>query len=113
MLTALETLTTNTRFHLGCEPHITGTLVSVTPCCATVKIDGGVRDVSIEDADGGVRTFRAHRTKQTTSSLATLVEPILTPESASADSNPEEFDMSTKTATKKTGTKKTVKASAK
>jgi HB1, ASXL, restriction endonuclease HTH domain len=111
--TCIQYLPIGTRFRLSCDPTITGTLLSCTGCSASVKLHGAIRDVIIEETNGETRRFRATPSRTTTWALATLVEPILTPESASADSNPEEFDMSTKTATKKTGTKKTSKASAK
>jgi HB1, ASXL, restriction endonuclease HTH domain len=113
MPTCIQYLKPGTRFRLACDTSVTGTLVSCTGCSASVKLHGTARDVAIEETNGETRRFRATSSRTTTWALATLVEPILTPESASADFNPEEFDMSTKTATKKTGTKKTTKASAK
>jgi len=108
----IQYLKPGTKFRLACEPNLTGTLVTCTGCSATVRLHGGMRDVEFEDHDGQPRRFRAASGRTTTWALATLVEPILYPEDDQS-SNHEEFDMSTKTATKKTGTKKAAKASAK
>jgi hypothetical protein len=105
----IQYLPPGTRFRLACEPSLTGTLVMCSDCSATVRLHGGVRDVEFEDHDGQLRHFRAASARTTTWALATLVEPIFTPEPASAGSNDEEFDMSTKTAPKKTSTKKAAK----
>jgi HB1/ASXL restriction endonuclease-like protein with HTH domain len=110
MPTCIQYLPIGTRFRLSCDPSVTGTLVSCTGCSASVKLHGASRDVIIEETNGETRRFRATPSRTTTWALATLVEPILTPESASADSNLKEFEMSTKTATKKMGTKKSTKA---
>ena len=107
----IQYLTPGQRFRLACDPMITGTFLDCTGCRAKVQIDGGVRDIEFEDHNGEARHFRASRTKTTTWALATLVEPIFTPED-NASSNHEEFDMGTKTATKKTGTKKATKKAA-
>jgi hypothetical protein len=111
--TCIQYLKPGTKFRLTCEPNLTGTLVTCTGCSATVRLHGAVRDVEFEDHDGQPRRFRAESGRTTTWALATLVEPIFTPEPAAAGSNHEESDMSTKTATKKTGTKKAAKAPAK
>jgi hypothetical protein len=88
---------------------VTGTFLDSSGCSATVRLDGGVRDIEFADQDGEARHFRAGRTRTTTWALATLVEPIFNLE-GDAPSQNEESDMATKTATKKAGTKKGTKA---
>ena len=110
MQTYLEHLKPGTRFRLAGMPEVTGTLIDCTDCSATVRIDGGTRDVEIENQDGTTRRFRASRTTTTTWAPATVVEPIFTPEDQ-ASSNDEEFDMATKT-TKKAKAPKATKAAA-
>jgi hypothetical protein len=112
MPTCIQYLPIGTRFRLGCDPRIQGTVMGVSDCSATVKLHGAARDVVIEETTGETRRFRATPSRTTTWALATLVEPMLYPEDDQS-SNHEEFDMSTKTATKKTGTKKAAKAPAK
>jgi len=75
----LENLEPGTRFRVADIPELTGTLISSTPCSATVQIDGGMTDVAFENHDGTVRRFRANRTTRTTWAPTTLVEPITTP----------------------------------
>jgi hypothetical protein len=70
--------------------------VSCNECSATVRVDGGTREVEFENEDGTTRQFRASRTHTTTWAPATVVEPIFTPEDEPS-SNDEEFDMATKT----------------
>jgi HB1, ASXL, restriction endonuclease HTH domain len=112
MLTCIQYLNPGTKLRLACDRSVTGTLVGCTGCSASVKLHAGACDVIIEETNGETRRFRATPSRTTTWALATLVEPIFTPEPVMG-SNPEEIDMSTKTATKKTGTKKPAKASAK
>jgi hypothetical protein len=112
MPTCIQYLPPGTKFRLACEPNLIGTLVTVSDCSVTVRLHGVTRDVVIEEATGETRRFRATPSRTATWALATLVEPILYPEDDQS-SNHEEFDMSTKTATKKTGTKKAAKAPAK
>ena len=102
--TCIQYLKPGTRFRLACEPTLTGTLVSRSDCSATVRLHGEVREVVIDETNGETRRFRASPTRTTNWALATLVEPILTPEDDQS-SNHEEYAMSTKTATKKTTTK--------
>jgi hypothetical protein len=111
MPTCIQYLPIGTRFRLACDPQIQGTVVSVSDCSATVKLHGATREVVIEETTGETRRFRATPSRTTTWALATLVEPILYPEDDQSF-NHEEFDMSTKTATKKSGTKKAAKAKA-
>jgi hypothetical protein len=111
MPTCIQYLNPGTKFRLACEPNLTGTLVTVSDCSATVRLHGAVRDVVIEETTGEKRRFRATPSRTTTWALATLVEPILYPEDEQS-SNHEEFDMSSKTVTKKTGTKKAAKGKA-
>ena len=112
MPTCIQYLPIGTRFRLACDPHVTGTLTGLSDCSAAVRLHGASRDVVIEETTGETRRFRATPSRTTTWALATLVEPILHPEDDQS-SHHEEFDMSTKTATKKTGTKKAAKAPAK
>ena len=105
MRTFIRYLAPGTRFRLAGMPAVTATLISCSDCSAKVRIDGGVREVEIENEDGLVRRSRAQRATTTTWAPATVVEPIFTPEDE-ASSNPEEFDM----ATKKTKTKASPKA---
>ncbi len=111
MPTCIQCLKPGTEFRLACEPNLVGTLVTRSDCSATVRMQGAVRDVVIEETTGETRRFRATPSRTTTWALATLVEPILSPKDDQS-SNHEEFAMSTKTATKKTGTKKAAKAKA-
>jgi hypothetical protein len=76
-------------------PEVTATLVSCNECSATVRVDGGTREVEFENEDGTTRRFRASRTHTTTWAPATVVEPIFTPEDAPSSQH-EEFDMATK-----------------
>ena len=108
MQTYLDRLKPGTRFRLAGMPQVTGTLINVSDCSATVRIDGGTREVEFENEDGTTRRFRASRTTTTTWAPATVVEPIFSPEDEPS-SNPEEFDMATKT-TKKTKAPKATKA---
>ena len=94
--TDLDRLKPGTRFRLAGMPEVTGTLIDCTDCSATVRIDGGTREVEIENQDGTTRRFRASRVTTTTWAPATFVEPIFTPEDEPS-SNHEEFDMATKT----------------
>jgi hypothetical protein len=110
--TCIQYLKPGTRFRLACEPTLIGTLVSRSDCSATVRLHGDVREVVIDEINGETRRFRASPSRTTTWALATLVEPILTPEDDQSSSH-QEFDMSTKAATKKTGTKKASKPPAK
>jgi hypothetical protein len=112
MPTCIQYLSVGTRFRLACDPQMQGTVVGVSDCSATVKLHGAARDVVIEEATGETRRFRATPSRTTTWALATLVEPILNPEDE-LSSNHEENAMSTKSATKKSGTKKAAKAPAK
>jgi hypothetical protein len=107
MATCIQYLKPGTRFHLSCDPAVTGTFIDSSGCSATVRLDGGVRDVEFADHDGEARHLRASRT--TTWALATLVEPISNPEGEAPSQN-EESDMATKS--KKAGTKKGTKAKA-
>jgi hypothetical protein len=81
-------------------PEVTGTLINVSDCSATVRIDGGTREVEFENEDGTTRRFRASRTTTSTWAPATVVEPIFSPEDEPS-SNHEEFDMATKKTSKK------------
>jgi hypothetical protein len=112
MPTCIQYLPIGTRFRLTCDRHVTGTLTGLSDCSASVRLHGATRDVVIEETTGETRRFRTTPSRTTTWALATLVEPILSPEDDQS-SNHEEFVMSTKTATKKTGTKKAGKAPAK
>jgi hypothetical protein len=112
MPTCIQYLPIGTRFRLACDPAVTGTLTNLSDCSASVKLHGAAREVVIEETTGETRRFRATPSRTTTWALATLVEPILYPEDDQS-SNHEEFAMSTKTATKKTGTMKAAKAPAK
>jgi hypothetical protein len=96
MRTYLERLKPGARFRLAGMPEVTATLVSCNECSATVRVDGGTREVEFENEDGTTRQFRASRTHTTTWAPATVVEPIFTPEDEPS-SNDEEFDMATKT----------------
>jgi hypothetical protein len=109
MRTYLERLKPGTRFRLADMPEVTGTLIDCTDCSATVRIDGGMREVEFENEDGTTRRFRASRTHTTTWAPATVVEPIFTPEDE-ASSNDEEINMATKT--KKAKATKATKAKA-
>ena len=109
MQTYLDRLKPGTRFRLAGMPEVTGTLIDCTDCSATVRIDGGTREVEIENQDGTTRRFRASRATTTTWAPATVVEPIFTPEDQPS-SNDEEFDMATKT--KKAKASKATKAKA-
>jgi hypothetical protein len=110
MQTYLDRLKPGTRFRLTGLPQVTGTLINVSDCSATVRLDGGTREVEIENPDGTTRRFRASRVTTTTWAPATVVEPIFSPEDEPS-SNPEEFDMS-KTKTKKAPKAKAPKAKA-
>ena len=112
MPTCIQYLPIGTRFRLACDPHVTGTLSGLSDCSAAVRLHGVTRDVEFEDHDGKPRRFRAASGRTTTWALATLVEPILYPEDDQS-SHHEENAMNSKSATKKTGTKKTAKAPAK
>ena len=96
MQTYLDRLKPGTRFRLAGMPEIRGELVSCGDCSATVRLDGGTREVEIENQDGTTRRFSARRATTTTWAPATVVEPIFTPEDQPS-SNDEEFDMATKT----------------
>ena len=109
MQTYLDRLKPGNRFRLAGMPEVTGTLIDCTDCSATVRIDGGTREVEIENQDGTTRRFRASRVTTTTWAPATVVEPIFTPEDQPS-SNDEEFDMATKT--KKAKAPKETKAKA-
>ena len=109
MQTYLDRLKPGTRFRLAGMPEVTGTLIDCTDCSATVRLDGGTREVEVENQDGTTRRFRASRTHTTTWAPATVVEPIFTPEDEPS-SNDEEFDMATKT--KKAKPSKATKAKA-
>jgi hypothetical protein len=61
-------------------PEVTGTLMGVSDCSATVRIDGKAREVEIACADGTTRRFTAHRVTTTTWAPTTVVEPIFVPE---------------------------------
>jgi hypothetical protein len=74
-------------------PEVTGTLIDCTNCSATVRIDGGTREVEFENEDGTTRRIRASRTQTTTWAPATVVEHIFTPEDQPSSQH-EEFDMS-------------------
>jgi hypothetical protein len=111
MRTCIQFLKPGTRIRLSCEPAVTGTFLDSSGCSATVRLDGGVRDVEFAEHNGEARHLRASRTRTTTWALATLVEPISNPEGHAPSQN-EEFDMATKTATKKASTKKGTKAKA-
>ena len=100
MQTYLDRLKPGTRFRLAGMPEVTGTLIDCTDCSATVRIDGGTREVEIENQDGTTRRFRASRTTTTTWAPATVVEPIFSPED-DPSSNDEEFDMATKSKSSK------------
>ena len=100
MQTYLDRLKPGTRFRLAGMPQVTGELVSCGDCSATVRIDGGTREVEFENEDGTTRRFRASRVTTTTWAPATVVEPIFTPEDESS-SNDEEIDMATKKTSKK------------
>ena len=100
MRTYLERLKPGARFRLADMPEVTGTLIDCTDCSATVRIDGGKREVEFENQDGTKRRFSATRATTTTWAPATVVEPIFTPEDQPS-SNDEEFDMATKTKTSK------------
>jgi len=100
MHSQLQFLKPGSRFRLAGMPEVTGELLSLSDCSATVRIDGGMREIEIENPDGTTRRFRAHRATTTTWAPATCVEPILNRED-DASSHPEEFDMATKK-TKKT-----------
>ena len=106
MQTYLDRLKPGTRFRLKGMPEVTGELISVSDCSATVRIDGGVREVEIENPDGTTRRFRASPVTTTTWAPATVVEPIFSPEDEPS-SNDEEFDMATKTKTSKKANKAT------
>ena len=112
MQTYLDRLKPGTRFHLAGMPEVTGTLIDCTDCSATVRIDGGTREVEIENQDGTTRRFRASRTTTTTWAPATVVEPIFTTEDQPS-SNDEEFDMATKQKSKKAKASKTEATKAK
>ena len=100
MQTYLDRLKPGTRFRLAGMPEVTGTLIDCTDCSATVRIDGGTREVEIENQDGTTRRFRASRVTTTTWAPATVVEPIFTPEDE-LSSNDEEIDMATKQKSRK------------
>jgi len=101
MQTCLARLKPGTRFRLIGMPEVTGELVGCSDCSATVRIDGGAREVAIENDDGTTRRFHARRATTTTWAPATVVEPIFTPEDHASPSN-EEFDMTAKKKTPKT-----------
>ena len=107
MQTYLDRLKPGTRFRLAGMPEVMGTLIDCTDCSATVRLEGGTRDVEIENQDGTTRRFRASRTTTTTWAPATVVEPIFTPEDQPSSTD-EECDMATKTKT----SKKAIKAKA-
>src|SRR5688500_14925113 len=100
MQTYLDRLKPGTRFRLAGMPEVTGTLIDCTDCSATVRVDGGSREVEIEKPDGTTRRFRASRSHTSTWAPATCVEPIFSPEDV-ASSNDEECDMAAKTKTSK------------
>jgi hypothetical protein len=110
MQICLELLKPGQRFRLACDPAVRGTFVECTGASAKVQIDGGTRDVVIEEKNGETRSFRAHRTKTTTWSPGTMVERIQTPVADPAPAPtearaqpPQEVDVSkTKHRTKKT-----------
>ena len=95
MQTYLERLKLGTRFRLVGMPRVTGELQGCSDCSAVVRIDGGTREVEIENPDGTTRRFHARRPTTTTWAPATVVEPIFTPED-NASSPTEKFDMATK-----------------
>jgi hypothetical protein len=111
MQTYLDRLKPGTRFRLAGMPQVTGTLIDCTDCSATVRVDGGIREVEFENPDGTTRRFRASRTHTTTWAPATVVEPIFSPEDEPS-SNAEEFDMATKQKSKKAKAPKATKAKA-
>src|SRR6185369_3522516 len=95
MPTYLQRLKPGMRFRLVGMPEVTGELLSCSDCSAVVRLDGGPREVEIENPDATKRRFRANRATTTTWAPATVVEPIYTPED-DASSQHEEFDMATK-----------------
>jgi HB1, ASXL, restriction endonuclease HTH domain len=99
MQTDLQRLKPGMRFRLVGMPEITGELLSCSDCSAVVRLDGGTREVEIENDDGTTRRFRARRVTTTTWASATVVEPIFTPED-NASSQHEEIEMATKKTTK-------------
>jgi len=74
----LETLKPGQRFQLSGEP-VTGTLVSLTRGAATVRLDGGERDVAFTDRNGQERRFHALQGRVTQWSLRTSVQLLETP----------------------------------
>jgi hypothetical protein len=111
MQTYLDRLSPGTRFRLAGMPQVTGTLIDCTDCSATVRIDGGTREVEIENQDGTTRRFRASRVTTTTWAPATVVEPIFSPEDEPSSQH-EEFDMSKTKTSKKAKAPKATKAAA-
>ena len=99
MQTYFQHLKPDMRFRLVGMPEVIGELLSCSDCTAVVRIEGGTRDVEIDNPDGTTRRFRARRATATTWAPATVVEPIFTPED-NASSHNEEFDMATKKTTK-------------
>ena len=95
MRTYLQYLKPGTRFRLADMPEVTGTLMGVSDCSATVRIDGKAREVEIVCAGGTTRRFTAHRVTTTTWAPATVVEPIFMPED-DPSSQHEELHMATK-----------------
>jgi hypothetical protein len=100
MRTYLQSLKPGTRFRVADMPEVTGTLMGVSDCSATVRIDGKAREVEIACAGGTTRRFTAHRATTTTWAPATVVEPIFMPED-DPSSQHEELHMATKKKTRK------------
>jgi len=93
------------RFSLNGMPEVTGELVRASDCSCTVKVDGGKRNVRIEDDEGVVREFTANKSRTTTWAPSTLVDPIFIPDaSAVEESKPKENVMSKKSTTKSAAT---------
>ncbi len=92
----LQNLAPGTRFRVAGMPELTGILVRCSDSSAVVRVDGGVRDVEFESADGTSRRFRANRSMTTTWAPATLVEPV--------PFDDEEISMSPKKTTKNPAT---------
>jgi len=112
MQSSLFGLKPGTRFRLAGMPEVTGELLDCSECSAKVRIDGGVRDVEIENGNGEPRRFKAHRTTVTTWAPSTIVEPMATASNDSTFSN-EDVDMASKKTTAKKAPKQTAAGSAK
>jgi len=85
-----------TKFELAEMPEVTGTLIKATESRAVVRLDRSTEEVEFTEPNGGTRRFTAKRVHVTSWSARTVVRPI-----GFKPLDPEENDMSQKSAKKK------------